>query len=201
MKPFESFTSPEDKAEYHLVAFFVQLVVIAASFLLTCKLFFVVDNGRYGLESKAGFWASVKANLRAQEGEEKVFKKLPSLETDENKAVTDQFIDLKKGGMWLTERQEVMFYAYLLGAYFANLILVFSGAGPLYRRARGLIALLTREMLPLFLLIIPFGIWGALLCIILFVTGVATMLLAPFNLLLHLGLGILQTVLIVKKRK
>ena len=65
---------------------------------------------------------------------------------------------------------------------------------------RSVIGIVTREMCPFFVFIIPFGVWGALLCIALFIVGVITMFLAPFNLLLHLVLGIIQTVGLVRNR-
>jgi hypothetical protein len=80
--------------------------------------------------------------------------------------LTDQFIDLKNGGIWITETQDIMFTGWLLGVYLANIVLVFA---------------------------------GALLCIALFIVGVITMFLAPLNLVLHLVLGIIQTMTLIKK--
>ena len=113
--------------------------------------------------------------------------------------LTDQFIDLKNGGIWITETQDIMFTGWLLGVYLANVVLVFAGAGPIYHGLRSVIGIVTREMCPFFVFIIPFGLWGALLCIALFIVGVITMFLAPLNLVLHLVLGIIQTIKLLKK--
>ncbi|MCR4599424.1 MAG: hypothetical protein K5678_10365 [Acetatifactor sp.] len=126
-------------------------------------------------------------------------RKIPSLNSDHEMKLTDQFIDLKNGGIWITERQDIMFTGGLLGVYLANVALMFAGAGPIYHGIRSVIGIVTREMCPFFIFIIPFGLWGALLCIALFIVGVITMFLAPFNLVLHLILGIIQTTALIKK--
>ena len=200
MRLFENFTDPLEFEDYHLAVFFAQLVILIVTVLLCVKFVFTLDEGKNNLEVPEGFFASIKYNLTTQEGEEKFLRKIPSLDSDEVKVATDKFIDIKNGGLWLTDRQDIMFTAWLLGVYFANVVLVFAGAGPIYKGIRSVIRIFTESMLPFFIFIIPFGIWGATVCIFLFLTGVVTMFLAPFNLLLHLVLGIIQSVVLIKNR-
>jgi len=108
MRLFETFEEPLEFRDYHLAVFFVQLVVIIASVLLCFKFVFYLDNGKNNLESQGGFWASVCYDIKAREGEEKFLRKIPSLNSDHEMKLTDQFIDLKNGGIWITETQDIL---------------------------------------------------------------------------------------------
>ncbi len=199
----EKLRNPEDMADRHLVAFIVQLVVIIGVILAFFKLFMVVDESAgygYHLDSGDTFISSVMTALRAEEGEEKLLREIPTLNMIKENVTTDKFIDIENHGLWLTEKQDIMFSCYLVGMIFANIILVLSGAGPIYRRIRSVLGVITREMCPLFILVIPFGIWGFIMCAVFYVTGFVSIVTAPFALLYHLIMGIIQTVLMIKDR-
>lgn len=200
MKLFESFSDPVDMGDYHLASFFIQLIVIVVSCLLTFKGIIYLDDNKNNLESKDGFFASIINNIKNGDGEQKFLRKIPSLDFGEERIYTDKFIDFENGGIWVTHKQDMTFTAYLLGICLANVILVFAAAGPIYKRIRALLGILTREMCPFFVFVIPFGIWGVILCIILFIVGVISMFLAPFNLVLHFILGIIQSIKLIRDR-
>ena len=200
MKLYESFSDPVDVGDYHLASFFIQLIVIVASCLLVFKLVFFLDKDKHALESKDGFFASVINNIKNGDGEKKYLRKIPSLNSGGELVYTDKFIDFENGGLWVTDKQNFMLAGYLLGVCLANIILVFSAAGPIYKRIRAALGIITREMCPYFVFVLPFGIWGAILCIILFVVGIISMFLAPFNLVLHFILGIIQSIKLIRDR-
>ena len=192
---------PEDMADYHIVSFIVQLVVIVGVVLAVFKLVMVVNESggyEYDLNTGDSFVSSVMINFKAEEGEEKLLRQIPTLSSPYEKVKTDKFIDIKNHGLWLTYRQDVMFTAYLLGVYLANVILVLVGAGPMYRRIRTVLGIITRKMLPFFIFVIPIGIWGMIMCVALYIIGIVVMLLAPFILAYHLIMGIIQIVIMVK---
>ena len=178
---FESFSRPQVISDYHLFLFFIQFAVMLVSVLLCIRLVLYLEDD----------------SLSQGVGEEKHFMKLPTLDSDEERVLTDQFIDLERGGLWLTDRQEVIFTGYLLGTFFAGVALVFIGAGPIYCWVRHVVAFITFGLIPYVIFIVTIGLWLAVVCFILFVMGILNMFFAPFILLLHLTLGIIQ---IVKKR-
>ena len=194
----ERFRDPESITDYHLVAFIIQLVVIAGVVLGFYKFIMVTDAGRYELDTEDTFISSVIKDLKTEEGEEKFLRKIPSLNSDHEKVQTDRFIDIKNQGLWLTDKQDVMFTGYLLGMYFANIILVVLGAGPLYRRIKEVLKTLSIKLLPGIFLIFPFIIWAGIMCGVFYIMGITTMFLAPFILAYHLIMGIIQIVIKIK---
>ncbi len=70
--------------------------------------------------------------------------------------------------------------------------MVFVGIGPLNRLIRHAIAVITLNFIPYVIFIFTIGLWLAVICLMLFVMGVLNMFFAPFILLLHLVLGIIQ---------
>ena len=132
----ERFRDPESITDYHLVDFIIQLVVILGVTLAFYKLFMVTEVGGYDLDAEDSFISSVIADLKTEDGEEKFMRKIPTLSSDHEKVQTDKFIDIKNFGIWLTNKQDIMFTGYLLGCFFANIILVVLGAGNIYRRVR-----------------------------------------------------------------
>ena len=144
------------------------------------------------MSRKNGAVASFFDDLTARRGEEKILRKIPSLSSDEQYIETNKFIDLGNGGLWLTERQDGMFGILCISVCFSGVILVFVGAGPLYRLVRRIIGILTAALAPFFIFVIPFGVWGALVSIILAVVGYLTLTFCPLILTAHLVLGIVQ---------
>ena len=180
-KLFENFSRPSVITDYHLFLFLIQFAVMLISVLLCIKLVLNLEEDKPSQGT----------------GVEKHFMKLPTLDSDEESVLTDQFIDLERGGVWLTDRQEVIFTGYLLGAFFAGVILVFVGVGPIYNWVRHIIAVITLGIVPYVIFIVSIGLWLVAVCFILFVMGILNMFFAPFILLLHLTLGMIQ---IVRKR-
>lgn len=191
----ERLKRPERITDHHIVVFIIQLLVITGVTLGFFKLFMVTRVGGRDLDTEDSFISSVIADLRSEEGEEKFLRKIPTLSSDHEKVQTDKFIDIKNFGVWLTDKQDIMFTGYLLGCFFANIILVIFGAGGIYRRVREFSATLFINLFPLFILVFPFLLWAGIMCIILFPMGIATMILAPFVLAYHLIMGIIQIVI------
>lgn len=192
MEIINKFKAPERWSDYNIVCFAVQLlVIIITSFMLFS--FFIYKDPEFGdMSRKEGVVASFLDGFTADEDEARLLRKIPSLNSDEKLVKTDRFIDLENGGLWLTQRQDGMLGIICISICFSGVILVFVGAGPLYRLVRQLIGKLTLYMCPFFIFIIPFGIWGALVSIILAVVGYLTFILSPLILTAHLVLGILQ---------
>lgn len=192
MEIINKFKAPERWSDYNIVCFAVQLlVIIITSFMLFS--FFIYKDPEFGdMSGKEGVVASFLDGFTADEDEARLLRKIPSLNSDEKLVKTDKFIDLENGGLWLTQRQDGMLGIICISICFSGVILVFVGAGPIYRLVRQLIGKLTLYMCPFFIFIIPFGIWGALVSIILAVVGYLTLILSPLILTAHLILGILQ---------
>ena len=191
MEIINRFKDPERWSDYNLVCFFVQLTVILLASFLVFR-FCVYGNPEISSYTKGGVVSSIFSSLKAEPGEEKLLRKIPSLNSDEEYVKTDKFIDIAHGGVWLTEKQDGMFGVLLFGICFGGVALVFIGAGPIYRLVRRVIAVITLAMCRYFIFIIPFGLWGAVVSLILAIAGYLTMLLFPFILLTHLILGIIQ---------
>ena len=192
MEIINKFKDPERWSDYNLVCFFVQLTVIVLTTFLIFRVIVYNNSDFPGYSRKSTAIASFFDDLTARRGEEKLLRKIPSLASDEEYKETNKFIDLKNGGLWLTERQDGMLGILCFGVCFGGVILVFVGAGPLYRLVRHVIASLTSVMWPFFIFVIPFGVWGAIVSIILAVVGYLTLLLCPLILTAHLVLGIVQ---------
>ena len=200
MGMYENFTTPTELNHRHLAVFFIQLAVMILSFFICVKLVFFLEEGKYDLESQGSFFASVVYDMKAHEGEEKLFRKLPLFDSDEERIVTDKTIDLEKGGIWLTERQDVMFTAYFLGGFLAGVILVFSGVGSVYKQIRNIIVIITKEFIPYVIFLVTIGLWLAAICILLYIAAMVTLIFAPLILLVHLVLGVIQTMRLTGKK-
>ena len=192
MEIINKFKAPERWSDYNIVCFAVQLLVIIITSFMLFSFFIYKDPEFNDLSRKEGVVASFLDGFTADEDEARLLRKIPSLDSDEKLVKTDRFIDLENGGLWLTQRQDGMLGIICISICFSGVILVFVGAGPLYRLVRQLIGKLTLYMCPFFIFIIPFGIWGALVSIILAVVGYLTLILSPLILTAHLILGILQ---------
>lgn len=196
----ERLKRPERITDHHIVVFIIQLLVITGVTLAFFKLFMVIRVGGHDLDTEDSFISSVIADLRSEEGEAKFMRKIPTLSSDHEKVQTDKFIDIKNFGIWLTDKQDIMFTGYLLGCFFANIILVVLGAGNIYRRVREISANIFIALSPAFILVIPLLIWAGIMCIILYPMGIVTMFLAPFVLAYHLIMGIIQIKIKIKDR-
>ena len=194
MGMYENFTTPTELNHRHLAVFFIQLAVMILSFFICVNLVFFLE------ESQGSFFASVVYDMKAHEGEEKLFRKLPLFDSDEERIVTDKTIDLEKGGIWLTERQDVMFTACLLGGFLAGVILVFSGVGSVYKQIRNIIVIITKEFIPYVIFLVTIGLWHAAICILLYIAAMVTLIFAPLILLVHLVLGVIQTMRLTGKK-
>ena len=197
MGMYENFTTPTELNRRHLAVFFIQLAVMILSFFICVNLVFFLEEGKYALESQGSFFASVVYDMKAHEGEEKLFRKLPLFDSDEERIKT---IDLEKGGIWLTERQDVMFTACLLGGFLAGVILVFSGVGSVHKQIRNIIVIITKEFIPYVIFLVTIGLWHAAICILLYIAAMVTLIFAPLILLVHLVLGVIQTMRLTGKK-
>lgn len=192
MNIINSFKDPERWSDYNLACFFVHLTLIIIMTFLLFGCFIYNDPEYPEMSRKNGVVASFFDNFTAREGEERLLRKIPSLASDEEYVKTDKFIDLKNGGLWLTERQDGMFGIILIGACFTGVIMVFVGAGPVFRWVRRIILKLTAAMWKSFIFIIPLGVWGAIVSTILALVGYITFMLTPALLIANLVLGIIQ---------
>lgn len=192
MEIINRFKAPERWSDYNIVCFAVQLLVIIITSFLIFSFMICSDPEFKEMSRKDGVVASFFDCFTSDEGEARLLRKIPSLSSDEKLVNTDKFIDIENGGLWLTERQDGMLGILCFGICFGGVILVFAGAGPGYRMVRKLIGKLTLYMCPFFIFIIPFGLWGAIVSIILAVVGYLTLILSPLILTAHLVLGILQ---------
>ncbi len=100
----EGITEPESYRDIHLLVFVLQTVIL---FIFSLLLFnMLAEDESMDIMTDKGLVSSYIHSFRIEK-EDKTFVKLPSLEEDMGNVVnTGKFLDLKNGGVWLSQDQE-----------------------------------------------------------------------------------------------
>ena len=201
--PFGRFKYPERINDNHLLVFFIQLIIITACFLIWMYLILTNIYDYTGVVDKNNYIPSLINSLRVEEGEPKYFREFFTYpwECGQGEAVvTDKTFDFEKKGIWLTYKRDVLRCAWAFGCAFTGIILMICGIGNVFGFVRDVIGIVSINLLPLSLLILPFIIWAMALSVLLMVAGGIMLYLFPLNLLYHLIMGIIQLFVRLKSR-
>ena len=194
----EGIRKPASFGDKHLLVFFLQLII-----LLLCSLGFYNAAATDMPQILDGGPVHSYVSAFRNEEADKTFCKLPNLfqEDTEHVVHTKQLLDLKRGGLWLSDKQKALAVSFWFSLIPAPIIYLLLGLGNFYRALRKPYFAAMRKTAAL-LVIPPVGVavWG---CIsMLFWFGVCTLawLLKPIPYLLHLGIGIYQLIRIFRKK-
>lgn len=191
----EGITEPESYRDIHLLVFVLQTVIL---FIFSLLLFnMLAEDEKMDIMTDKGLVSSYIHSFRIEK-EDKTFVKLPSLEEDMDDVVnTGRFLDLKNGGVWLSQDQE----AGIICTYFAlvptAIVCLLLGIGRMYKRLREPYFDAMRNTFAL-LVLPPLGVavLGAISMFFWFIVSAAALLVGPLMYLFHLMIGIYQ----VKRR-
>ncbi len=152
------FRNPTKLFDRHIVVFFFQLLVIAVTTFGGAKFFYNYASGygNYELVTKDTYIDSLIDDIKSDAPKDKRFVKLPGGKYDKEYTQTDKFIDLKRGGIWLTDRQDVIFSGYLCACILSSIILTLAGAGKIFSIIRWLLGRFSDFCTEYFKYIIPF---------------------------------------------
>lgn len=198
---FDSFFKPIFLEEYHLFAFIFQLVVMIIVAI-------IIVNARQSYDdlvsdSNGNIVVSVFDRVTNKNGDERKFypfrtkskeerEKLDKLEYD------GSILDMDNGGLWLTNDQYIIYGCWAFTCGFSGLIFTVAGVGNLFHFIRFYLGLAIKISLGFFLLL---PLLLVLLVTYLIFLTLVLMCIAPFFISLHLILGIIQTIIIIKNKR
>ncbi|WP_295091159.1 hypothetical protein [Ruminococcus sp.] len=195
----ESFSHPKSFRDIHLVVFILQVIIL---FLFSLGIYYLAAEDEPSLITDKGLISSYISSF-SSEMADKTFVELPSLIEDEDHIVkTDKFLDIKNGGVWLSQKQEygiVSTFFALIPSAIAYLLL---GIGRMFKRLRDPYFSALGKTAAL-LIIPPLGVavWGAISIFFWFAVCTALYVLGPLMYLIHLILGIIQLSRLIKGKK
>lgn len=181
---------PESYRDIHLLVFFLQLIILL---LFSMGLYSMLAKEKPELRDGG----TVHSFISAFQNEEadKTFCKLPNLMNEDTEHVlhTKQLLDLKRGGLWLSEKQKALTVSLMFGLIPAAITYLLLGMGTFYRALREPYFSIMGNTVHL-LVIPPLGVavWGAVSMLFWTIVCVLAWLLGPIPYLLHLGIGIYQ---------
>ena len=187
----EGITNPESYRDIHLLVFVLQTIILFVFSLLLFNMLAEDDN--IDIITNKGLVSSYIHSFQIEK-EDKTFVKLPSLEEDMNYVVnTDKFLDLKNGGVWLSEEQEAGIVCTYLALVPTAIVCLLFGIGRMYKRLREPYFGAMSNTVGL-LILPPLGVavLGAISMFFWFIVSAAALLVGPLIYLFHLMIGIYQ---------
>ena len=193
----ESFAQPKSFRDYHLLVFVLQLLIL---FMFSVGCFSLLAEDMPQLRTGKGIMSSYFNAVKNVEAEKSLCR-FPSLmdEDEDNVVKTDKLLDLKNGGLWLSEGQKCVVVSTIFALIPSAVLYLILGIGKLFKRLRDPYFKALGNTVSL-LIIPPLGVavWGAISMFFWFVVCMGLYLLGPLTYIIHLVLGIIQTKRLVK---
>ncbi len=196
----EGFSHPKSFRDYHLLVFVLQVLIL---FVFSVCCFSLLAEDMPQLMTDKGIVSSYFNAAKNVEAD-KTLCRFPSLmnEDEDNVVKTDKLLDLKNGGLWLSEGQKCVVVSTMVAMIPSAIAYLILGIGRLFKRLRGPYFTALGKTAAL-LIIPPLGVavWGAISIFFWFAVCIAVWMLGPLMYLTHLILGIIQFPRKIKARK
>jgi hypothetical protein len=196
----ESFAEPKSFRDYHLLVFVLQVLIL---FVFSVGCFSLLAEDMPQLKTDKGIVSSYFNAAKNVEAD-KTLCRFPSLmdEDEDNVVKTDKLLDLKNGGLWLSEGQKCVVVSTMFAMIPSAIAYLILGIGRMFKRLRDPYFSALGKTAAL-LIVPPLGVavWGAISIFFWFVVCTAVYLLGSLMYLTHLILGIIQLTHMIKARK
>lgn len=202
----DSIKEPESFRDIHLLIFILQAVIVL---FVSYALFSAYSSDNPQLITEKGTKSSFFTFFDDGPVDKTICYFPTLLNGDEDNVVhTDKILDLKNGGLWLSERQQTVIICWHMGAMFSSLIFLLLGLGRAYKfwhdkffsamsSAFELVICLTGGII----IMAPVAavVFGAVCIFFGWIVSIPAFFIWQLQLLLHLVLGIYQVRYYFKK--